>query len=94
MASVTQKKHTPTLVAECIDNSVGYSVATDPKDFGNFELVWPKKFLSVRLDNIKQLESLTAVQVLRGAVFLDFVELLNIFWGSPHQTITLRLSRL
>ena len=55
MASVTQKKHTPTLVAECIDNSLGQSVATDSKDFGEFELVWAKKFLSLRLDNIKQL---------------------------------------
>jgi hypothetical protein len=79
IASVTQKKHTPTLVAECIDNSLGYSVATNPKDFGNFELVWAKKFLSLRLDNIKQLESLTAVQALRGALFLGFVEHLNIF---------------
>ena len=81
MASVTQKKHTSTLVAECIDNSLGQSVATDSKDFGEFELVWAKKFLSLRLDNIKQLESLTAVQALRGALFLGFVEHLNIFWG-------------
>jgi hypothetical protein len=40
-----------------------------------------KKFLSLRLDNFKQLESLAAVQALRGALFLGFVEHLNIFWG-------------
>jgi hypothetical protein len=81
MASVTQMKHTPTLVAECIDNSLGYSIATDPRDFGNCELVWAKKFWSLRLDSVKQLESLTALQTLRGALFLGFVEHLNIFWG-------------
>jgi hypothetical protein len=78
-----KRKHTPTLVAECIDtgSKTSYSVATDPRDFGNFELVGAKRFLSLRLDNIKQLESLTAVQALRGALFLGFVEHLNIFWG-------------